>query len=231
MLTPKQARFVENYLIDLNATQAAIRAGYSEATANQQGPRLLENADVMAAIDAAKIERSEETKIDAVWVLKRLADEATANIADLYDENGDLKSVHEWPLIWQQGLVTGIEIDALFDGQGEGRKQIGVVKKLKLSDRIRRLELIGKHIRVNAFQDQIAVKGLDGLADRMERAMRRGDDPTIISCWKALDQARSNGLLARSQRKLQPIRRKVSTSRLTLLRPRLVHGFVSMTAQ
>ena len=68
-LTPKQQCFIEEYLIDLNAAQSAIRAGYSEKTAKQQASRLLTNVDVAAAIAKAKRERSEATKIDAEWVL------------------------------------------------------------------------------------------------------------------------------------------------------------------
>lgn len=176
-LTTKQQRFVEEYLKDLNATQAAIRAGYSKKGADTTGPRLLDDPRVIAAIDARKIERSERTEIDADWVLKRLAEEAEADIADLYDENtGDLKPIHEWPEIWRQGLVTGVETNALFEGSGEQRAQIGVVKKVRFSDRIRRLELIGKHVRVNAFQEVIEHKGLEGLADRLARAKYRRDD-------------------------------------------------------
>jgi phage terminase small subunit len=174
-LTPKQQRFVENYLLDLNATQAAIRAGYSARTANQQGSRLLENEDVRKAIDAGKEKRSEKTETDAAWVLKRLVAEAEADLADLYTEAGDLKPIDEWPEIWRQGLVAGVEIDALFDGVGEDRIQIGHTKRIKLSDRLRRLELIGKHVRVNAFQDQVNVSGVEGLADRLERAKQRMD--------------------------------------------------------
>ena len=68
-LTPKQGAFVREYLLDLNATQAAIRAGYSAHTANEQGSRLLANVKVSAAIEQAKIERAEKTKIDAEFVL------------------------------------------------------------------------------------------------------------------------------------------------------------------
>ena len=172
-LTAKQARFVDQYLIDLNATQAAIRAGYKKHTAGQIGHELLKKPEIIDAIDAAKIARSERTKIDADWVLKRLADEADADLADLYDDNGDLLPVEDWPLIFRQGLVSGVEIEALYDGEGEDRIQIGHVKKIKLTDRVRRLELIGKHIRVNAFQEQVQIKGLDTLAERLERAARR----------------------------------------------------------
>ena len=69
-MTPKQERFVQEYLIDLNATQAATRAGYSARTANEQGARLLANASIAAAVQEAKDKRAAETGIDAAWVLK-----------------------------------------------------------------------------------------------------------------------------------------------------------------
>lgn len=72
-LTPKQQRFVEEYLIDLNATQAAIRAGYSAKTAKQQGGRLLTNVDVSEAVAAAQTERSEKTGVTVDWVLTEAA--------------------------------------------------------------------------------------------------------------------------------------------------------------
>lgn len=168
-LTPKQQRFVEEYLIDLNATQAAIRAGYSERTANEIGAENLSKPSIKSRIEAARSERSRETKIDAAWVLKRLAAEAEADVADLYDDNSNLLPVKEWPLIWRQGLVQGIDIEVLrADGE-----PIGEVKKVRLSDRVRRLELIGKHIGVKAFEETLNVKGLDNLADRLARAMKR----------------------------------------------------------
>jgi len=173
MLNDKQRRFVEEYLIDLNATQAAIRAGYSERTAHSQGPRLLENVGIIAAIEEAKAERSKRTKIDADWLLKRLADEATADIADLYDDDNNLKSVKDWPLIWRQGLVAGVEIDALYEGYGEDREQVGHTKKLKLSDRIKRLELIGRHVDVQAFKEKVEVELTGSLAERLARAKAR----------------------------------------------------------
>jgi phage terminase small subunit len=171
-LNDKQRRFVQEYLIDLNATQAAIRAGYSPKTAGQQGFDLLKNPEVQAALDQAKIERSEETKIDAAWVLTRLAEEATADVGDLYHADGHLKPIHEWPKIWRQGLVAGIDVEEI---QVEGVK-MGEIKKIRLSDRIKRLELIGKHVKVNAFQEVVQHKGLEGLADRLARAKKRSPE-------------------------------------------------------
>lgn len=153
-LTPRQKRFVDEYLIDLNATQAAIRAGYSAKTAYSQGERLLSHVEVAAAISAAQQARSERTKIDADWVLHRLALEAEADLNDLYDETGALRPVREWPLIWRQGLVAGVETETRRDGQGEDAELV-TVRKVKLSDRIKRLELIGKHIAVGAFSEKV----------------------------------------------------------------------------
>lgn len=154
-LIAKQARFVEEYLKDLNATQAAIRAGYSEKTAEQIGYQLLQNPSVSTAIEAEKAARSERTQIDADWVLRRLDEEATADLADLYDESGNLRPVHEWPLIWRQGLVSGIEtLEERIEGE-----VVGQIRKVKLSDRIKRIELIGKHVGVQAFKDQVEQSG------------------------------------------------------------------------
>lgn len=172
-LTPKQERFVAEYLIDLNATQAAIRCGYSQKTANREGSRLLSNADIQAAIDLAKQERTERVQIDADYVLRRLYEMAEADRADLYDDNGNLLPTKEWPEVWRKGMVTGIEIDALFEGYGDDRIQIGHVKKVRTETPLAILQTLGKHIKVNAFQDQVKVTGLDTLAERLARAAKR----------------------------------------------------------
>ncbi|MDQ1196697.1 terminase small subunit [Agrobacterium sp. SORGH_AS 787] len=172
-LTPRQQAFVEEYLVDLNASQAAIRAGYSCKTAKVLGSILLKKVQVMEAVEQAKRERSERTQIHADWLLSRLAEEALADIADLYDENGGLKPVDQWPLIWRQGLVAAVEVKELFEGRGESREAIGRVSQVKLSDRIKRLELIGKHIDVQAFREKVEVEVSGSLAERLARAKAR----------------------------------------------------------
>lgn len=158
-LTAKQQRFVEEYLIDLNATQAAIRAGYSENTAYSIGNENLSKPEIADAIAKAKAERSERTQIDADWVLRRLAAEVDADMADLIDEGtGALRKVHDWPEIWRKGLVAGFDVAEI---SAEGQS-VGEMKKIKLSDRLKRLELIGKHIAVGAFSEKIQHTGKDG---------------------------------------------------------------------
>lgn len=164
-MNDRQRRFVEEYLVDLNATQAAIRAGYSVKTAYSQGERLLRNVEVATAIAAAQADRSKRTRIDADWVLARLGAEVEADLADLYREDGSVKPVHEWPLIWRQGLVAGVEVERI----GEGA---GTVTKLKISERIKRIDLIGKHIDVQAFKERIEhTGGLTVVVDAKDAAL------------------------------------------------------------
>lgn len=159
-MNSRQATFVEEYLRDLNATQAAIRAGYSAKTASSQGERLLRNVEIATAITAAKAARSERTKIDADWVLTRLADEAEADVADIYDDAGNLRPVKDWPLIWRKGLVAGIETVREVVGESkDGEPEFAMVQKVKLSDRIKRVELIGKHVDVQAFKEKVEHTG------------------------------------------------------------------------
>lgn len=154
-LTAKQARFVQEYLVDLNATQAAIRAGYSENTARQIGTENLAKPVIADAITSAQASRSKKTGIDAAWVLTRLTEEATADLADILGDNGELRPVSEWPLIWRQGLVAGVDVqENIVDGV-----KMGQTVKVKLSDRIKRIELIGKHVDIQAFRDQVLSTG------------------------------------------------------------------------
>ncbi|WP_313569878.1 terminase small subunit [Comamonas terrigena] len=90
-LTPKQARFVAEYLIDLNATQAAVRAGYSARTAASQGARLLKQSGVARAVQAAQQARAVRTEITQDRVLQELARIAFFDIRRLYREDGSMK--------------------------------------------------------------------------------------------------------------------------------------------
>lgn len=176
-MTPKQSAFVAEYLIDLNATQAAIRAGYSARAAKVQGHRMLTNANVSLAIEKAKASRAERTGIDADWVLHRLHDEATADIADIYDDAGNLKPIKEWPKVWRTGLVAGIETTTERAGDTEdGAPKFGTVKKVKLTDRARLVEMIGKHVDVGAFKDRLEVTTVTTMEERIKRAEGRLND-------------------------------------------------------
>lgn len=154
-LTAKQRRFVDEYLIDLNATQAAIRAGYAAKNADVTGPRMLGNVGIAAAIAEGQKSRSTRVEADAAWVLRRLTDEADADLADLYAEDGSLKPVRDWPAIWRKGLVAGIEVEEL----REDGVVIGHVRKVKLSDRVKRLEMLARHNGMFVERREVTGKG------------------------------------------------------------------------
>jgi phage terminase small subunit len=173
-VSPKAERFVTEYLIDLNGTKSAIRAGYSERSAYSTAERLLRNAEVRSAIEAAQAARGKRTEIDADWVLRRLHSEATADLAALYDDAGGLRPISEWPDVWRTGLVVGIDTVMERDGSdAEGKPQFVTVRKVKLSDRIRVVELIGKHVNIGAFKDRVEHSGEVTISDRLRRAEER----------------------------------------------------------
>lgn len=173
-MTPKQQRFVEEYLVDLNASAAARRAGYAAKRADQQALENMRKPEIASAIAAAQHQRSERTKIDADWVLRRLAEDASADVADLYDANGHLLPVREWPKVWRTGLVAGIDTVQERDGvDAEGKPNWVTVRKIKLADRTRLVELLGKHVDVAAFRERLDVTGDISLSERIRRAEER----------------------------------------------------------
>lgn len=149
-LNPKQIAFCEEYIIDLNATQAAIRAGYSAKTAQAQSSRLLSNVMVNECITELKANRSERTAINADYVLNRHHDIDQLDVLDILDDSHALKPIKDWPKAWRIS-ISGIEISELFEGRGEDREHIGFLKKIKMPDKIKNLELLGKHVGVNAY--------------------------------------------------------------------------------
>lgn len=152
-LTDKQKRFVEEYLIDLNATQAAIRAGYSERTAKDIGCQNLAKLNIQSFIQEAQAKRSERTQVDADYVLRRLVEIDQMDVCDIVTEEGHFKPIIEWPEVWRS-YISGMDVAELTQGSGDDRKIMGLLKKIKWPDKLKNLELLGKHINVQAFKEQ-----------------------------------------------------------------------------
>jgi len=162
-LTPKQQRFVEEYLIDLNATQAAIRAGYSEKTAKEIGSENLTKPNIAKAIEEAQNKRAEQTQIDATYVLRRLVEIDQMDVLDIMDDQMKIRPVNEWPKVWRQ-YVVNLENLELSDGEG-------CFKKIKWPDKVKNLELLGRHVSVGAFKDKVEHSGkleIQSLSDLMD---------------------------------------------------------------
>ena len=148
-LSPKQQRFVEEYLIDLNATQAAIRAGYSRRTARAIASENLSKPDIQEAIAEAKRERSEATKIDAEWVLKQAVELYRRCIQEVKP------ALH--PKTRKQMKDEGGNLLFTFNAAAANRS----------------LELIGKHIEIGAFKERLEVSGGSSLIERILAARNR----------------------------------------------------------
>lgn len=154
---------MREYLIDLNASAAARRAGYSAHRADAIGHENLRKPEIANALSIAMEQRAERTKIDSDWVLRTLAEEKAADLADMYDEAGNLKPIKEWPMAFRRGVVVGVETVEEWTGVGEDRKPIQI-RKVKMTDRTKHLELIGKHVNVQAFRDNVGLSDAEGKA-------------------------------------------------------------------
>lgn len=170
-MTVKRHRFVAEYLVDLNATQAAIRAGYAKKGAKDQAYQLMQMPEVAEAIRVAMGDRNKRLKVDADYVLQRLTEIDQMDFIDIMEDDGSLKPVRNWPKVWRQYL-SGFDLAEMFEGQGKDRDMVGILKKIKWPDKVRNLELLGKHVNVNAFKEQVEVN-VTGLADRMAKAKAR----------------------------------------------------------
>ncbi|WP_426607117.1 terminase small subunit [Pantoea anthophila] len=161
-LTPKQEIFCREYLIDLNATQAAIRAGYSDNTARKIGSENLTKPDIAQRIIDLKSERNERVEVNADYVLRRLVEIDEMDVMDILRDDGGLKMVHEWPKVWRTTL-SGLDILTTVTNFDETTME-SILKKIKWPDKVRNLELLGKHISVQAFREQAATSltGKDG---------------------------------------------------------------------
>jgi phage terminase small subunit len=151
-LTPKQERFVEEYLIDMNATQAAIRAGYSKATAEAQGSRLLSNVKIAAAVSAAKAERSARTNITQDMILFELAKVGFSDLRKILTKDGRIQSPHDWDDS-TAGAISSMEVVSRSAGTDEdGNREFEYVSKIKTWDKLTALDKLGKHLGM--FQNE-----------------------------------------------------------------------------
>ncbi|HFT1758551.1 TPA: terminase small subunit [Pseudomonas aeruginosa] len=166
-LTKKQRLFVDEYLIDLNATQAAIRAGYSTRRATEIGYQLLQRPEVAQAIQAAMAERSKRTEVEADYVIRRLREIDEMDVLDILEDDGSFRSIRDWPKAWRQ-FLSGIEIAELFEGRGDDRRIAGVLRKVKWPDKLRNLELLSRHVGTESAALDIELKRLDVAKKRAE---------------------------------------------------------------
>lgn len=139
-LNPKQERFCEEYLVDLNATQAAIRAGYGKSNAGKQGYKLLQDENVRAYIDKLRADVRAALNLQATDAVRELAKVAFCNIKDLLNEDSSLKSIDELDRHTAAAVAGVRQTERIIDGVRT------IVTEIRLNDKVNALHLLMKHM-------------------------------------------------------------------------------------
>ena len=153
-LTTKQQRFIQEYLIDPNATQAAARAGYSQRAAYQQGYENLRKPAIAEAIADAQRQLAEQTGITAKRVKEELARIAFSDVRSLFDTTGSLRPIHKLNDD-EAAAVASLEVVIKNAAAGDGHTD--TIHKIKVWDKTKALELLGKHFGL--FDEHAHVSG------------------------------------------------------------------------
>jgi phage terminase small subunit len=144
-LTSRQQRFVEEYLVDLNATQAARRAGYSARSAYARGSELLQSLHIREAVQKARAEQQVRTRINADRILLEIARLALYDPRKFFDAEGSPLRITDLDADTAAAL-NGIEVVEQYTGRGAERQFVGFVKKYKLVDKGPNLDRLMKHL-------------------------------------------------------------------------------------
>lgn len=156
-MTDAQKRFCDEYLIDLNASRAykvAYKNCKSDLTARTNGSKLLTNTNIQEYISKKQEEIEKRTEVTQDMVIKELAKIAFLDIRKLYTENGQLRNVADIDDD-TAGAISSLETLEEYNGYGDDREKIGDTQKVKLLDKTKALELLGRHLGI--FNDKLDV--------------------------------------------------------------------------
>lgn len=167
----KEAYCQEYIKIPENQTQAAINAGYSHKTAAKFASQNMRDERVKKRIAELMEERNKRMRVSADYVLMRLVEIDQMDVLDILNDDGSLKPIREWPKIWRTTL-SGFDLSSTIMNMNEDSIET-ILKKIKWPDKVKNLELIGKHVDVNAFKERVEVSGTVTIADRMAKARDR----------------------------------------------------------
>ncbi|MNP67377.1 Terminase small subunit [compost metagenome] len=105
-------------------------------------------------------------------MLNRLTEIDQMDLLDILEDDMSIKPLSKWPKVWRQSL-SGFDIAEMFEGAGKERDLVGLMKKIKWPDKVKNLELLGKHVNVNAFRENVLVDDQSSLSQRMAKAQAR----------------------------------------------------------
>lgn len=171
-LTAMQEAYCQSYIkTPENQTQAAINAGFSPNTAAVKASVMMRDERIQKRIAELMEERNKRLRVSADYVLLRLVEIDQMDVIDILNDDGTLKPIREWPKIWRTTL-SGFDLSSTIMNMDETSIET-ILKKIKWPDKVKNLELIGKHVDVNAFKERLEVSGTVTIADRMAKARRR----------------------------------------------------------
>ncbi|ELE9701341.1 terminase small subunit [Enterobacter kobei] len=171
-LTAMQEAYCQSYIkTPENQSQAAIDAGFSPNTAAVKASVMMRDERIQKRIAELMEERNKRNRVSADYVLMRLVEIDQMDVLDILNDDGSLKPIREWPKIWRTTL-SGFDLSSTIMNMNEDSIET-ILKKIKWPDKVKNLELIGKHVDVNAFKERLEVSGTVTIADRMAAARRR----------------------------------------------------------
>lgn len=183
-LTAMQEAYCQSYIkTPENQTQAAINAGFSPNTAAVKASVMMRDERIQKRIAELMEERNKRMRVSADYVLMRLVEIDQMDVIDILNDDGGMKPIAEWPKVWRTSL-SAMDIATIKTTQASLQKENGeadlsvedvehILKKVKWPDKVKNLELIGKHVDVNAFKERIEVSGTVTIADKMAKARQR----------------------------------------------------------
>lgn len=171
-LTAMQEAYCQSYIKSPeNQQQAAIDAGFSPKTAKVKASVMMRDERIQKRIADLMAERNKRTRVSADYVLLRLVEIDQMDVIDILKDDGGLKPISQWPKIWRTTL-SGLDISTTITNFDETTLE-NMLKKIKWPDKVKNLELIGKHVDVNAFKERVEISGTVTIADKMAKARQR----------------------------------------------------------
>ncbi|KNK77768.1 terminase [Salmonella enterica subsp. enterica serovar Anatum] len=171
-LTAMQEAYAQEYTkCPENQTQAAINAGFSPNAAAVKASVMMRDERIQKRIAELMEERNKRLRVSADYVLLRLVEIDQMDVIDILNDDGTLKPIREWPKIWRTTL-SGFDLSSTIMNMNEDSIET-ILKKIKWPDKVKNLELIGKHVDVNAFKERLEVSGTVTIADQMAKARQR----------------------------------------------------------
>lgn len=182
ILTPNEERFVREMIQDpSDAPAAAARAGYAQMSASAMAHVLMKRYDIVEAIDAGRAivqaRIAERTGMRLADVVALIAQLATYDMADLYDDNGNLKPLSEIPA-HARLAIESIDSEEVFEGRGHDRQQVATVKKVRMAKRGESLDKLMRHLGGYELDNK---QQLEPLTQLLGELAKRGRNTLAIS--------------------------------------------------